>query len=660
MRLPRMLGEEDDVRAEIDHLLTQLETELEVRARPLEDVSTYVNTLLPFEEHPDEVAPERSIWTFTSDSLHGSRKRRLCSVHDAQIRLTQLLQINGDRDPSGSSLPDEYRARINRLYELIFYSHSMQECRQRVQQILDPSYTNTSPVILVERLFRPRNPDQKLSPYQRCITTALSRITLKRYRKYQGSIYEAVYSGGHYTYAWRRLMPIKDWVWREIAIASQTSFEVWDDATQTKGNIDGLITYLLECQDAEFPTLKKHRRLLSFKNGVYVTAYREAGSDEWKDKFCKYGTDDMKFIASLTGDNAVAAVYHDADFPDLDDQDEGALIANPDEMIPSLARIMRHQEWGLAVEWWLRAFIGRMLHNIGGPLAIERWQVIAMLLGLGNTGKSTIIQDVVASFYDPEDVEFVGNNMEKQFGWSNLRGKYVWVAPEIKADFAEHCDQTQWQQIVCAERFQAAKKHKDALQMLPEDIPTGMMGGNENIDFHDNGSSVSRRRVDWYFGNPVTVVDPTLPDKLRAEIPATICITNKTYLRAVNQTSRGNGRIWNYLPRYFQDLQAENSEATNALVHFLNHGPLTFGEHLYMLFRDFTRMYKSHCRDNDLSAKCFKRDYWAGPFKTKKLSVSKLEHPKPDFPAEMGKGPWLFGCQALVQITPQVSGASSS
>ena len=224
-----------------------------IHARNMDEVSDYVDTLLPFGD-PDE-GNDRKLWTFTSDTLHGSRKRRLCSVHDMQVQVVQLLELHEHHDQSGRMLPDEYRARINRLYELIFYSHSLQECRQRVQQILDPSYTNTSPVILIEKLFTPRNPEQKLSPYQRCIQTALSRISLKRYRKYQDNIYEAIYVNDHYTYAWSRLCSIKEWVWREIALASQTSFEVWDDATHSKGNIEGLVAYLTECQDQEFPAL---------------------------------------------------------------------------------------------------------------------------------------------------------------------------------------------------------------------------------------------------------------------------------------------------------------------------------------------------------------------------------------------------------------------
>lgn len=627
-----------DARARIESSLSELESLFGTQS----DTNTveFVDALLPFEEQTDDDSRERSAWTFTSNTLHASRKRRLISVHDVQMTVLELLGVC-EADERGRGIPDEYRARINKLYELIFYAHSMQECRQRVQQIREPSYTNTSPVILIEKLFRPRNPDQKLSPYQRCITSALERISLKRLRKYNNSVYQAITINGSYTYAWRRMCTIKEWVWSEIGIASQTSFDIWDDATHSKGNIEGLISYLEACQDADFPVLRKNRRILAFRNGVYVTAYWHTGRKEWHDKFCVFGSADMAVVAECTADGSVAAVFHDRDFPTH-------IPASVDDIIPGLMKIMHHQEWPRDVEWWFRVFIGRMLHAIGGPTALEAWQVVAKLIGLGLTGKSTIINNVVGEFFDMEDTLWVNNNMEKQYGWSGARGKYVWLAPEVKADFADHTDQAQWQQLVCAEPFAAAAKYKEAFQMQPSEIPTGMMAMNEQINFHDKGSSVSRRCVDWYFGNPVDEVDPNLNNTLKQELPAIICVCNRTYLAAVNKVKT---RIWDYLPRYFQDLQTETAEQTNALVHFLNNNSeLKFEDGIYMFMSDFTRMYKNHCREHQQIARNLNKDYYAGPFKSRRLSYSKGEHPDPRDTTKRSKGPWVFGCCAIVQI----------
>ena len=39
-----------------------------------------------------------------------------------------------------------------------------------------------------------------------------------------------------------------------------------------------------------------------------------------------------------------------------------------------------------------------MLHPIGGPDRLDNWQTIAFLFGLGSTGKSTIVNDVVGCY----------------------------------------------------------------------------------------------------------------------------------------------------------------------------------------------------------------------------------------------------------------------
>ena len=133
----------------------------------------------------------------------------------------------------------------------------------------------------------------------------------------------------------------------------------------------------------------------------------------------------------------------------------------------------------------------------------------------------------------------------------------------------------------------AAVKYKESIQATPDMIPTGIMAGNENVDFSDNGGSVSRRRVDWYFGNPPTVVDAEIPAKLAAELAGIILLCNRCYLTAVNRVR--SGRVWDYLPRFFHAQRIENQEQTNSLIHFLNNGPLQFAQGQYMQLRDFTR-----------------------------------------------------------------------
>ena len=58
--------------------------------------------------------------------------------------------------------------------------------------------------------------------------------------------------------------------------------------------------------------------------------------------------------------------------------------------------------------------------------------------------------------------------MEKQYGWSKCKGKYIWLAPEITGNFAENCDQAQFQQVVEGGRLASAKKY--AVETIEFDV----------------------------------------------------------------------------------------------------------------------------------------------------------------------------------------------
>ena len=412
---------DEEGREEIDRVLSELEAELHLYPIGIDDVSQFADYMIPFAEAAasGDASERHACWTPVSDTLHASRKRRLISIHEVSTRVSDILGVDGRVDTQGRTIPDEFRQRLNRLYELVFYAHSFQECRQRVQQLLDASYASAAPTILIDRLFRPRTVGQKLSPYQRLLTFALSRLSLSKLRKYKDAIFEPIVAGGVYTYAWRKVCTIKEWVWRELAASSQLSSEMWDDATQGKGNIEALITYLTETHDSEFPTIRRNRRLLSFRNGVYVTAVRDDSHGEWVARFCAFDdAEAMAYVRQLTADGTVAAKFHDLQFPASLATATGRSFdadALASAAAPTLARICQWQEWGRDPEFWLYVFVGRMLHPIGGAQRLDGWQVIPMLLGLASTGKSTIVSDVVARFFEEDCYAYIVNNMEKQF-----------------------------------------------------------------------------------------------------------------------------------------------------------------------------------------------------------------------------------------------------
>ena len=193
----------------------------------------------------------------------------------------------------------------------------------------------------------------------------------------------------------------------------------------------------------------------------------------------------------------------------------------------------------------------------------------------------------------------------------------MWLAPELKSDFAKHVDQAQFQQVVEGGRLATAKKYAvETTDFDPFDLP-GLTGANENLDFHDAGESISRRRIDFYFTNPVTQVDPEMPEKLKKELGNIIHICNEAYLEKCRTVK---SRVWNVLPQYFIELRQENAAATNALEHFLQRANLEYHPDYCITLKEFQSLYGNHCKDFNLdNRKTLKRDYCQGPFVKRQL-----------------------------------------
>lgn len=599
--------------------------------------------------------------TPSSEELFHSR---LARIRDVNRAVNELIRIqNNNREPTdeemlalGDSLPSDLSKRVRRAYELIHYVHCLQEIAQKIRMVMQASYNPSNDDENVTnmastRFFRKEEFDKtKLTTGQLFTLHALEKLALKQLRRYKSMCYEAIYSEGHYTYAWKCVCDIKTFIWKEL-IQKDTKFDQWFNSTSSKGTIEATTTYLNSCYDSEFPTLKKNRKIISFSNGVLISATKQQGL--WKSNFFKYTSPgDDRILKDITMDGSVASVYHNRSYPEDDIAElNNILNAHPtsklprhiiDELlnlfrrvVPNAMKIIDHQGWPPEARLWLLIMTGRMMHPIGGPDKLDNWHVAPFLYGLGQTGKSTWISDIVAKFFESEDVAYFANNMQKTFSWINCRGAYMWLAPELKDDFALHCDQAQWQQAISGETFTCSEKHEKDYKFDPFHAP-GMMAGNTDLGFKDNAESLLRRRVDFYFGQPVEAVDLDLPLRLEVEVPAVVALTSDLYLHFANYV---HGKIWASLPQYFTDLQKEHAEETNPLVHFLSHGPLEYGSDAYIQVVDFCRLFKIHCKDHDLQVRAFRKEIYAAPFKKAGICVTKKG------PSDSKQAQWIKGCR---------------
>jgi hypothetical protein len=564
--------------------------------------------------------------TPTHQDLFESRKRRLGEFGNLWRQINVLAEDHDnehERITLNVHVCNETKMRLSRLLEILYTSEQIQIGIRQLQHLLSTGIesvrnipcAHVSSEIFCKRFKREQTPEKK-TPYSELCTSMLHRLCLNGYRRYRNNVMSAVTYEGHYTYAWQKVCTIEEFVWRHID--KDLYAEDFENAMANKGNIPSCIEFLRNCPGFQFRDLMKDRRIHAFRNAIYITSIRDASGQHLKQSHVHYFKDPVsKLLTSMTQDGQVACTFHDCFFPeDLENV-----------QCPSLDKIMYHQKWDEDVISWAKAFVGRMLHpisSIPSKTSLESWQVIAMWLGLGNCGKSTIVDNVVFLFFDPDDIVYIQNNLEKQYGWAKCKGRYMWLAPEVKADFANHTDQAQWQVIVEGGRLATGKKYAvESEQFNPFDL-SGMMAGNENIEFHDNGDSVSRRRVDFYFGVPVTDVDPNLSSALASELGSIMYICNEVYLK---KTQEVTSRIWNFLPAYFMNMRKENAAQTNALEHFLMHGRVEFGsvdDGFYVSHADFCRHFIVHCREHEISnRKSLKKDYYAGPFSKRNMNMTR-------------------------------------
>jgi hypothetical protein len=228
------------------------------------------------------------------------------------------------------------------------------------------------------------------------------------------NVYNPVMENGMLNrYAYEYQCSLDEWIM--VQTDKEHDFTQWQNLTSSGGNIDFCVKYLTGTRDHQMPTLRRNRCLFSFKNGVY---------DAEKMKFYRYlesgGIDGTV--------NGIAAKHF-----------KGVVFDPYEEVLdwraietPTLDHILEYQDITGEAKDWLYILMGRMIYDIN---TFDNWQCAMYLKGYGGTGKTTICQ-LVGEFYENKSVGTLSNNSERKFGLSALLGKYIFKAPEIKADMS--------------------------------------------------------------------------------------------------------------------------------------------------------------------------------------------------------------------------------
>lgn len=249
---------------------------------------------------------------------------------------------------------------------------------------------------------------------------------------------------------------------------------------------------------------------------------------------------------------------------------------------------------------------------------LDDWQVILWILGIANSGKSTLCK-LVQIFYQDEDVAVISNNVEEQFGLMSVYDKLVFMAPEVKRDW--RLNQAEFQSMVTGEKMSIARKFQAAAQDI-FNVP-GMIAGNDMPSWMDNSGSVVRRVILVMFNEVIRKVNGEISNMLRAEVAATILKSNQAY--HVMLKNYGSSGIWENLPAYFTASQDKLKAKTHPVYDFLRSETLVFGEDLCVPMQRFRTEFMTHCKMNGLKREPWKEELYMVPLMEKKLEIKMVD-----------------------------------
>lgn len=569
----RRASEEDKPHDEVVEDVRAREVQEEEHAGEAEPVVS-VDTLASMTPHElrsvlEDIYQDWCSMDVASPAMLKNATRRLCNTTDitsltpenvsqcandllrAVSFLMSMFEKEGMLDPSKEESKAWLR-QFSHIKEIISFTfgfvHSAVACRFRVlhpQQGLEMAYADILPWI------HSCETEDKLNANQMLRLFLLNQALMNNYRRSDGYVYEEIFlESGHSTHAWKPKFTFKEFIHRTID--KDSHWNMWKLMTNSANTAKYLVDFLEDCEDKEFPRLKRDRRYHSFRNGVY---------DTHTDTFMPWGH------RYLTGE-VVACRFHDVDMPEEIHQEE--YRRNPSRIpTPLLDMVFSIQGIeGEVYQWAVAWAMGRLLYRMGDVESNQRNGVL--LIGHGGSGKSTIAK-VVRNFFEPTDTGQINSNCEPKYALANVYGKYIWMCTEMKANM--QLDLGMMQEIMEGKsRITIQKKNVTAFT-VDWDVP-GLLCGNElPVRWIDVGNAMERRFLIIEFPNKPPQSDPLLDDKLELEKPFIMVKANRFYRDLAERMRLGGGSMDDYLPEYYRTTLERFQKKTQPFVKMLTEHP---------------------------------------------------------------------------------------
>lgn len=345
-------------------------------------------------------------------------------------------------------------------------------------------------------------------------------------RKLGGDVFEPVENEDKvFVFAYRYKCDMKTFVFNSVYPLEQHRKQFsW--LTNSANTASSVIQSLTNFKSELFPELERNRDCHTFKNGVYMIH---------ENKFYWFERKEGYLHVSDMEKQVIGVKYHDTFF-DQEGMRRDMHEAGEDTPFPymyiknkPLMDILESQgfgvdEDGVDEKFWILAMLGRLMFRLK---RMDSWDAFLIFVGLAGTGKSTLLQEMMA-MYEKQDVGVFNNQCQPQFALDGFQNKYMYAALDIDKNFK--FDQTTWQSMVAGEYVQVNGKNKVPMEKK-WDSP-GAFAMNCILPWIDNSNSVKRRLFPVEFDQLVTKPNPRLHEQLRANRDRTLymCVSAYTTL----------------------------------------------------------------------------------------------------------------------------------
>lgn len=270
---------------------------------------------------------------------------------------------------------------------------------------------------------------------------------------------------------------------------------------------------------------------------------------------------------------------------------------------PTMEKILDHQGFTSYTKLWLFGLIGALL------FPTTRWnpQIAILFFGVANSGKSTLLDNVIALLYHMQDVGILNANTQVIFFLASVIYKLIVMCTELVAGIG--ISLAEFLQMTAAGRMAANIKHANDTVHFLFDKPT-CWGGNELPRWNSKRGNVVRRFASFTFANTVTDVDNNIAANLENELAAIIVKCTLAFFEIEKKVVEEGG-FWKNAPKFLQMSRVNNEMALDPIYAFLKKSSdIAHKKNSLMPLEALEKLFNAHVRTNRIQVNDVKRDQW--------------------------------------------------